>query len=76
MGGLGDQITGKAKELEGEATGDPLRQAQGKAQVKRGRLKDRVQGAARVVKGALFDDKAEMEAGQKQRDRGMGRPGA
>ena len=66
MGNLGDRMKGKAKELEGKATGDPARETQGKAQVKRSRLKDRVQGSARQVLGAMSNDKAEMEAGRAQ----------
>ena len=40
MAGTKDKLTGKAMEAEGEATGDPIRQAEGKAVTKRGELKD------------------------------------
>ena len=40
MAGTKDKLTGKAMEAEGKATGDPIRQAEGKAVSMRGELKD------------------------------------
>lgn len=40
--GLKDKIVGKAKEVEGKVTGDKLREAEGKAQKKKGEVTDRV----------------------------------
>ena len=40
MAGKKDKLTGKAMEAEGKATGDPIRQAEGKAVSMRGELKD------------------------------------
>ena len=42
MAGTKDKLAGKAMEAEGKATGDPIRQAEGKALSTRGELKDRV----------------------------------
>ena len=68
MAGLGDRISGKAKEVEGKVTGDEVRESQGKAQQTKGDfeekaqgLKDRVQGAAREMTGKADDDPG-MEA--------------
>jgi len=41
MAGKKDKLTGKAMEVEGKATGDPVREAEGKAVSMRGELKDR-----------------------------------
>ena len=41
MAGTKDKLTGKAMQVEGKATGDPIRQAQGKAVSTRGELKDK-----------------------------------
>lgn len=40
MAGTKDKLTGKAMQAEGKATGDPVRQAEGKAVSARGELKD------------------------------------
>ncbi|HZO31189.1 MAG TPA: CsbD family protein [Chloroflexota bacterium] len=40
MAGKKDKLTGKAMQAEGKATGDPVRQAEGKAVSMRGELKD------------------------------------
>jgi uncharacterized protein YjbJ (UPF0337 family) len=40
MAGTKDKLTGKVMETEGKATGDPIRQAEGKAVSMRGELKD------------------------------------
>ena len=49
MAGTKDKLTGKAMETEGKATGDPIRQAEGKVVAKRGELKD---AASKVGKKA------------------------
>jgi uncharacterized protein YjbJ (UPF0337 family) len=40
MAGTKDELAGKAMQAEGKATGDPVRQAEGKAVEMRGDLKD------------------------------------
>lgn len=40
--GLKDKVVGKMKEVEGKVTGDKLREAEGKAQKKKGEVIDRV----------------------------------
>jgi uncharacterized protein YjbJ (UPF0337 family) len=45
MAGTKEKMQGKAMEWEGKATGDPIRQAEGKSLSAYGRLKD---GAARI----------------------------
>jgi uncharacterized protein YjbJ (UPF0337 family) len=42
MAGTKDKLVGKAMQAEGKATGDPVRQAEGKALSMRGELKDRL----------------------------------
>lgn len=37
--GLKDKVIGKAKEVEGKITGDKLREAEGKTQVAKGKVK-------------------------------------
>ena len=37
--GLNDKVVGKLKEVEGKVTGDKLREAQGKAQRTKGKVK-------------------------------------
>ncbi len=41
MAGTKDKLAGKAKQLEGKLTGDKAREAQGKDQEDRGRIKGR-----------------------------------
>jgi uncharacterized protein YjbJ (UPF0337 family) len=41
MVGTKDKLAGKAMQAEGKATGDPIRQAEGKALSMRGELKDK-----------------------------------
>ncbi len=45
MAGTRDKLSGKAKELEGKATGDKPREGQGKTQKKVGDAKDTVRKA-------------------------------
>jgi uncharacterized protein YjbJ (UPF0337 family) len=40
MAGTKDKLAGQAMQAEGKATGDPVRQAEGKAVTMRGKLKD------------------------------------
>jgi uncharacterized protein YjbJ (UPF0337 family) len=40
MAGTKDKLAGKAMQAEGKATGDPVRQAEGKTVTMRGKLKD------------------------------------
>ncbi len=39
--GLKDKVVGKVKEAEGKVTGDKIREAQGKAQQAKGKIKDK-----------------------------------
>ena len=41
MAGTKDKLAGKAMQAEGKATGDPIRQTEGKAVEMRGELKDK-----------------------------------
>ena len=41
MAGTKDKLAGKAMQAEGKATGDPIREAEGKAVSMRGELKDK-----------------------------------
>ncbi|WP_052543287.1 CsbD family protein [Lactobacillus sp. OTU4228] len=50
--GLKDKIIGKAKEVEGKITGDKTREAQGKAQ----QVKGKVKAKAKKVKEDIEDN--------------------
>lgn len=50
--GLKDKIIGKAKEVEGKITGDKMREAQGKAQ----QVKGKVKAKAKKVKEDIEDN--------------------
>jgi uncharacterized protein YjbJ (UPF0337 family) len=45
MAGTKDKLAGKAMQAEGKATGDPIREAEGKVVSLRGELKDRASKA-------------------------------
>jgi len=49
MAGTKDKLVGKAMQAEGNATGDPIRQAEGKAVSTRGKLKDHASKAKEHV---------------------------
>ncbi len=75
MAGLGDKVAGKAKEVEGKVTNDPVREGEGKAQQTKGDLEsqgqkasDRVGGAAQEAKGKVEGDPIEEEAGRVRRN--------
>ena len=51
MAGTEDRAEGKAKELEGEVTGDEAREAEGKGQGMLGKAKDKASDAADAVRG-------------------------
>ena len=53
MAGTKDKLSGKAMQAEGKATGDPIRQAEGKAVEMRGDLKDK---ASKVTSGKHAKD--------------------
>lgn len=68
MAGLGDQAAGKAKEVQGNVTGDEDRQAEGKTQNAKGRVEEKAQsvkdsaaGTVNDVKGKLQGSKADAE---------------
>jgi uncharacterized protein YjbJ (UPF0337 family) len=75
VAGLGDKITGKAKEVEGDLTGDEVRKTQGQAQQTKGDVEDagesakeNLKGAAQEAQGKLSGDPAEEEMGRARRD--------
>ncbi len=51
MAGTEDRVVGKAKELEGKATGDELREGEGQGQGLLGKVKDKVSDAAESIRG-------------------------
>jgi uncharacterized protein YjbJ (UPF0337 family) len=51
MAGTEDRVVGKAKELEGKATGDEIREGEGKGQGLLGKAKDKVSDAADSIRG-------------------------
>ena len=51
MAGTEDRVAGKAKELEGKATGDEVREGQGKGQHLLGKAKDKVSDTADSIRG-------------------------
>ena len=55
MAGTKDKLTGKAMQAEGKATGDPIRQAEGKAVSMRGELKDKVSKLGKRKSGTHAD---------------------
>ena len=50
MAGTEDRVVGKAKELEGKATGDEVREGEGKGQGLLGKAKDAVSDAAESIR--------------------------
>lgn len=48
--GLKDKIIGKVKETEGKLTNDKLREAEGKAQVAKGKTKAKINKSAEDIK--------------------------
>ncbi len=62
MGSIKDKITGKAKEIEGRATGDTLRTAQGKAEQATGKVKGMAERASAKVKAAVRKVKAKIRS--------------
>ena len=50
MAGTKDRVVGKAKELEGKATGDEVREGEGKGQGRLGKAKDTVSDAAESIR--------------------------
>ena len=56
-----DQLSGKAKEVEGKVTGDREREAQGKTQSLMGKAKDILADAEESVKGVVDEAKDKMK---------------
>ncbi|MGJ3989627.1 CsbD family protein [Lactiplantibacillus plantarum] len=56
-----DQLSGKAKEVEGKVTGDRAREAQGKTQSLMGKAKDKLADAEETVKGVVDEAKDKMK---------------
>ena len=52
-----DQVTGKAKEVEGKVTGDKTREAEGKAQGVLGKVKETFSDLKEEVKEKFEDSK-------------------
>jgi uncharacterized protein YjbJ (UPF0337 family) len=68
-----DRVEGKAKELEGKVTGDESREAEGRAQGKWGKTKDKVDDAWEDVKdkaGEMFNDREKKKERERARERG------
>lgn len=47
--GLKDKVVGTLKEAEGKITGDKLREAEGKAQKTKGKVKDKINDAKKEL---------------------------
>ncbi|GAA3628965.1 CsbD family protein [Lactobacillus hamsteri] len=47
--GLKDKVVGALKEAEGKVTGDKLREAEGKAQKAKGKVKDKINDAKEEI---------------------------
>lgn len=47
--GLKDKVVGTLKEAEGKITGDKLREAEGKAQKTKGKVKDKINDAKEEI---------------------------
>lgn len=47
--GLKDKVVGTLKEAEGKLTGDKLREAEGKAQKTKGKVKDKINDAKESI---------------------------
>ncbi len=62
MGSIKDKITGKAKEIEGRATGDKVRTAQGKAEQASGKVKGMAERASAKVKAGVRKVKAKIRS--------------
>jgi uncharacterized protein YjbJ (UPF0337 family) len=54
MAGMKERIAGKAMHWEGKATGDPVRQAEGKSLSTFGRLKDKKAIAIAIAVGLII----------------------
>jgi uncharacterized protein YjbJ (UPF0337 family) len=54
MAGMKERIAGKVMQWEGKATGDPIRQAEGKALSTFGRLKDKKAIATAIAVGLII----------------------
>jgi hypothetical protein len=54
MAGTKERIAGKAMQWEGKATGDPIRQAEGKALSAFGRMKERKAVTAAIAFGVIM----------------------
>jgi uncharacterized protein YjbJ (UPF0337 family) len=62
MGAIGDKIKGKAKELEGRATGDKVREGQGRLQKTKGNVEGKIEGAKLRARAKIDEMKARRAA--------------
>lgn len=59
MGEWNDKLKGKVKETVGVATGDRELEAEGKADTFKGKVKEKVEDAKRVIKDAVDSNRAD-----------------
>ena len=52
-----DQVAGKAKEAEGKVSGDKMREAQGKAETLKGKVKEKIDDAKDAIEDKIDDIK-------------------
>lgn len=65
-----DRIEGKAKKWEGKLTGDESREAEGRLQEKKGKVKDAPRGAWEAVKdkaGRAYNEREERKERERSR---------
>ena len=65
MGSMGNRIKGKLKEVEGRATGDKLREAEGKVQGTAGKVASKVKSGVRRARAAVDRKVASSKAGRR-----------
>jgi uncharacterized protein YjbJ (UPF0337 family) len=59
MGEWNDKLKGKVKETVGVATGDRSLEAEGKADTFKGKVKEKVEDAKRVIKDAVDSSRSD-----------------
>ncbi|WP_047999642.1 CsbD family protein [Lactiplantibacillus herbarum] len=56
-----DKVSGKAKEIEGNLTGDKTRETEGKTQSLIGKAKDKLADTEDTIKGAIDEAKTKLK---------------
>lgn len=64
MGSIMDKLKGKAKEVQGRATGDKVRTAQGKAGMAKGEVEGIADNVASKVKAGVGRAKSKLQRGR------------